>query len=68
MLFINYRDKDDLYEEILRVRVMEVQFPQNLSVCIQEDNRRGVLNTREVHLSSGNRLRPAAMSMEAMTD
>jgi len=66
--FVNYRGKDGLYEEISQVWVMEVKFLQNLSVFIQEDNRRGVLNTRELHLSSGSRLRPAPMSMEAMTD
>jgi hypothetical protein len=68
VLFINYKDKDDLCEEILEVWVMEVKFLQNLSAFIQVDKRRGVLNKRELHLSSGSRLRPAAMSMEAMTD
>jgi len=52
MWFVNCRDKDDLYEEILQVRVMEVKFLRNLSAFMREDNRRGVLNTREVHLSS----------------
>jgi hypothetical protein len=68
MFFINCRDKDGTYEKILKDRVMGVKLLQNLFAFIQQDNRRGFVNKRELHLSRGSRLRPAVMSMEAMTD